>query len=105
LPTLFLGPPWWRKWYDPPKRRFHQEPHGVTSQKTAPSWDPHIWLKERSLLPPHVHQWGPTSLVLYLGIQALNSIACRYLLCSPVLLHRFVKPGIYSLLLRHDVLP
>jgi hypothetical protein len=34
--TCELGPsPWWRRRYVPPKRRFLQEPHGVTSQKTA----------------------------------------------------------------------
>jgi hypothetical protein len=26
---------WWWRWYIPPKRRILQEPHGVTSQKTA----------------------------------------------------------------------
>jgi hypothetical protein len=39
LLTLFLAhgflSPWWRKHYVPPKRRFLQEPHGVTSQRTA----------------------------------------------------------------------
>jgi hypothetical protein len=30
----FLSP-WWRRRYVPPKRRFLQEPHGVTSQKTT----------------------------------------------------------------------
>jgi hypothetical protein len=30
----FLSPWWWRR-YVPPKRRFLQEPHGVTSQKMA----------------------------------------------------------------------
>jgi hypothetical protein len=29
----FLSP-WWRRCWVPPKRRFLQEPHGVTSQKT-----------------------------------------------------------------------
>jgi hypothetical protein len=29
----FLSPWWWRR-YDPSKRRFSQEPHGMTSQKT-----------------------------------------------------------------------
>jgi hypothetical protein len=33
LVHLFLSPWWWR--YVPPKSRFVQEPHGVTSQKTA----------------------------------------------------------------------
>jgi hypothetical protein len=31
--SQFLSPWWWRR-YVPPKRRFLQEPHGVTSQKT-----------------------------------------------------------------------
>jgi hypothetical protein len=30
----FLSPWWWRR-YVPPERRFLQEPHGVTSQKTT----------------------------------------------------------------------
>jgi hypothetical protein len=49
--TLFLAHkfllPWWWKQYVPPKRRFLQEPHGITSKKTpffkidnvcCPSW-------------------------------------------------------------------
>jgi hypothetical protein len=27
--------PWWWRWYFPPKCWFLQEPHGVTSQRTA----------------------------------------------------------------------
>jgi hypothetical protein len=34
LAHVFLSP-WWRRRYVPPKRRFLQEPHGVTSQKTT----------------------------------------------------------------------
>jgi hypothetical protein len=34
LAAVHLLSPWWRRQYVPPKRRFLQEPHGVTSQKT-----------------------------------------------------------------------
>jgi hypothetical protein len=34
LARSFFSPWWWRR-YVPPNRRFSQEPHGVTSQKTA----------------------------------------------------------------------
>jgi hypothetical protein len=34
IDNQFLSPWWWRC-YIPPKRRFLQEPHGITSQKTA----------------------------------------------------------------------
>jgi hypothetical protein len=39
LTALFLGrrfmSPWWWNRYGPPKRRFFQEPYGITSQKAA----------------------------------------------------------------------
>jgi hypothetical protein len=34
LACWFLSP-WWRRWYVPLKRQFLQQPHGITSQKTA----------------------------------------------------------------------
>jgi hypothetical protein len=33
--VLWFFPPWWLRRYVPPKRRFSQEPYGVTSQKTV----------------------------------------------------------------------
>jgi hypothetical protein len=54
----FLSP-WWRRRQVPPKRRFLQEPHGVTSQKTAffKQWvslftTVHIILRNRAVLLP-----------------------------------------------------
>jgi hypothetical protein len=34
LARRFFSPWWWGR-YDPPKHRFSQEPHGITSQETA----------------------------------------------------------------------
>jgi hypothetical protein len=34
VPSHWFLSPWWRRRWVPPKRRFLQEPHGVTSQKT-----------------------------------------------------------------------
>jgi hypothetical protein len=93
LVQLFLSPWWWRRWV-PPKRRFLQEPHGVTCQKTPlfnPTASSHVVLTYKflfsyssafrmpHLIVPRMKRWwsmwcgrqqqghiqNPTSLFLY----------------------------------------
>jgi hypothetical protein len=71
--AVFLSP-WWRRRYFPPKRRFLQEPHGVTSQKTP------------------FFMWGKCFLVLSLYEYSSTCLHCTVLNWR----HRVNVPGFSS---------